>query len=43
MSIGEEAADDGALPVVDVADDHDIHPLLRLSGSLGSARWCERG
>jgi hypothetical protein len=30
VGVGQETADNGALSVIDVADDHDAHPLLDL-------------
>jgi hypothetical protein len=42
MSVGKQPAHDRALPVVDMASDHDVHPLFghRLClGRRGAAPW----
>ncbi len=41
MGVGEQPADDRALAVIDMADDHDVHPLGRRGGH-GHA-WFRRG
>jgi hypothetical protein len=39
----EEAADEGGLAVVDVADDDDVHLAMVFGGGVGSAHWEEIG
>jgi hypothetical protein len=39
----EEAADEGGLAVVDVADDDDVHLAMVFGGGLGGAHWEEMG
>jgi hypothetical protein len=39
----EEAADEGGLAVVDVADDDDVHLAMVFGGGGGGAHWEEMG
>jgi hypothetical protein len=39
VGIGQKTTDDGALAVIDVADDHHVHPLLFLGRGHGQPRW----
>ena len=41
--VGQQAADDRALAVIDVADDHDVHPLLPLGRGHGGSQRRELG
>ena len=37
MRVGEEATNHGALAVIDVAHDHDVHPLLTVGRGRGGS------
>ena len=42
VGVGQQSADDRALAVIDVADDHDVHPLGRRAGrprAVRAGRW----